>query len=200
MHEGRWTECRLARQSAVEKAGTIAARDAVRARELHEEIVRVLAIDQRRAPVSGFPGLQEERIAFLPDRRRLDRDHRLQTQRSGTERALGHCHPHVVAEDLGVAPWAALVVVDPVRKAVQHDHPGTAHDVDALMPGGFGLPRGAGGFATHRVRAIHTRHRHLAHVHPRHVHPAMRRFGCRVRGSRVMVVHLRLDHSGPEER
>ena len=48
MHEGGRAEGRLAGQAAIEEqAGTIAEAMAVARRQLHEEIVRMLAVDQR---------------------------------------------------------------------------------------------------------------------------------------------------------
>ena len=35
----------------------------------------MLPVDEMRAAVGGFAGLEEERVALLPDRRRLERDH-----------------------------------------------------------------------------------------------------------------------------
>src|SRR5206468_3999070 len=65
MHERGRTERRLAGQPRIDKhRAALAQRAAVAGGEFHEEIVRVLAIDERRA-VCGLSGLEQQRIAAL---------------------------------------------------------------------------------------------------------------------------------------
>src|SRR5262249_2803271 len=118
MHEGGRSERRLARQATVEKERPVAARDTVRAGQFHEEIVGVLSVDEWRAPVRGFPSLQQERITLLANGRGLDGEHGPQAEGSRTQRSLSHRHSHVVAVYLRVAAWPALVVIHPVGKSV----------------------------------------------------------------------------------
>jgi hypothetical protein len=42
-----------------------AERDAVGGRQLHEEVMRMLAVDEMRPAIGGFPGLEQKRIAAL---------------------------------------------------------------------------------------------------------------------------------------
>ena len=64
MHESRRTERRLARKAGVEEDAALWA-DVLRRRsgQLHEEIVRMLAIDQMVHAVRRFAARQQQRIA-----------------------------------------------------------------------------------------------------------------------------------------
>jgi hypothetical protein len=78
MHEGGRAEGGLARQACVCEEGAAAAPDrvAIRCRQLHEEVVRMLPIDEGMT-VGGPPAcLQEQRIPRPAHRRGIDREHR----------------------------------------------------------------------------------------------------------------------------
>ena len=140
MHERRRPQRRLARQAEVGEGGAaLAELDAVRRRELHEEVVRMLAIDQRRRAVGRLAGLSEQRIAALAHRR-IERDHSAQAERSGTERAIRHQHRHALGEDFLAAPRPGLAVVDGVDEALRHQLPVAAREVQAIHRCRIGLP------------------------------------------------------------
>src|SRR5206468_13051750 len=114
VHERGRSQGWLAGEPAMDEERAIAARHAVRARELHEQVVRVLSVDERRTAVRRLTGLKEQWIALLADRTWLEREHGAKPQGAGPKGALGHPHAHVVAEDLLAAAISALVVVDEV--------------------------------------------------------------------------------------
>src|SRR5687767_11539131 len=92
MHESDWTQGGLARIAKVSKpSAAIAEWYCVRRRELHEEIVRVLGIDNWTALV-GFTGLKQERRAARRKGKRLKTEHTAQLERTGAD--LAKCHRH----------------------------------------------------------------------------------------------------------
>ena len=75
MREARRPERRLAREREVELgADVVGDLAAVERGELHEEVVRVLAVVQRLA-VQRLAALQQQRVAAASDRRGLEREH-----------------------------------------------------------------------------------------------------------------------------
>ena len=158
VHERRRSERGLSGQSAIHEQRVVAARDAQADRQFHEQVVRMLAVDQRRVTVRRLAGLEQQRVAVLPDGRGLGGQHRAQAQRRRAQWMLAHRHQHVVGVPLRVAARAALLVVHEVAQAVEHEHPVAAHDVDAVVLGCVGLPRGAGRLAPHCIGAIHAVH------------------------------------------
>ena len=162
MHEGRWTERRLAGQAEVQEGRTLRAeRHAVGSRQLHEQIVRMLAIDEVRRAVRRLAGLEQQRIAALA-LGRVERKHGAQAEPARPERPLAHQHQHALAEGLVVAARAGLLVIDEVDEAMRHERPVAHRLVHARHRRGVGLPRGARAFAGHRVGTEGT-----LHVHPR---------------------------------
>ena len=99
--------------------------------KLHEEIVRVLAIHQRRRPVGRFARLKQKRIAAF-SHQRIQRQHRAQHQRSAADRTLRHAHQHALAEGLFVAARSALVIEHAQDVAVKHGGPAGIFAGDAV--------------------------------------------------------------------
>ena len=162
VHERGRAESRLSRQPGVDECrAALRQAVAVRRRQLHEQVVRMLPVDQWRLPVGRLAGLQEERIAAFSECR-IGGDHGAQAQRSGAAHLpVAHHHQHAGHERLGVASRAALVVVDQVDEAVRHGVPVAEPGVDAFVRRGVRLPAGAGGFTTDGVRAEPCPHRVL---------------------------------------
>ena len=91
VHEGRRAERRLARQAGVEEDAALrpdVLRD--RRRQLHEQIVRVLAVDQPVGAVGGLAAGEQQRIAALAHQR-VGAEHRLELQRAVAERRAAPC-------------------------------------------------------------------------------------------------------------
>ena len=103
VHEGRRAERRLAGQPGVEEDAALrpdVLRD--RARQLHEEVVRVLAVDQPVDAVGGLAAGEQQRIAALAHQR-VGAEHRPELQRAVAERPPGHAHQHAATRSLVVA-------------------------------------------------------------------------------------------------
>ena len=159
MHEGGRTERRFSRKAEVrEHRAFVGKPQAVGCRQFHEEVVRMLAVDERLA-IQRLSGLQQQRIAGLADRRRICREHASQPESAGAERALSHEHDHCWTEELAVTSWAALLVVDNVGEAMEHEHPVLLHEMHPLHGCRVRLPARTRGLTPHRVRAVHASHR-----------------------------------------
>ena len=165
MHEGRRAERRLARQAEVdERRAVLAERHAVGGGELHEQVVRVLAVDEMGCAVGRLAGLEQQRIAALA-LGRIEREHGPQAERSRAGRPVAHQHQHARGEGLVVAARTGLPVVDEVDVAVRHERPGALGQVQTRHRRRLGLPGSAGALARHRVRtqgAPHVRRAVLA--------------------------------------
>ena len=133
VHEGGRPERRLARQAAVHEDAAVPA-DCLRRRrrKLHEQVVRMLAIDQPIGAVRSLAAGKKQRVAARAHQR-VGADHRLELQRSVAQRVLRHAHQHSARERLVVAARARLVVVDEVERAVCHQHPVAAHYVQPAL-------------------------------------------------------------------
>ena len=78
--ERRGPERRLPDRGEVDRRREVVCDAAfIQGRQLHEEIVRVLPIHQRSAPVL-LAGLQQERVAAGADRERLGAEHEAQVE------------------------------------------------------------------------------------------------------------------------
>ena len=202
MHERRRAERGLSRKAEVREHRALAGKpQAIGHGQLHEEVVRVLAIDKRLA-IQRLSRLEEQRVAALADGRRIGREHAAQPEGAGSQRALGHEHEHRRTEELAVAPWAALIVVDHVGEAMEHEHPVFLHEMHPFHGRRVRLPAGARGLALHRVGAVHSLHcalalcagRVLRGIHDRD-HRAGNEFGIRL-GERRRVLRLRCYDGG----
>ena len=130
MHESAGAEGGFANRAAVEEqAGGVAQIEIHPRRQFHEQVVRVLAIDQWRA-LRGFAAGEEVGVA-LGLHRRLEAEHRFELDAAKAGLPLGHQHGHRGGVDLGVAARAAGMGVLGGDCAVEHQHPIARHDVEA---------------------------------------------------------------------
>jgi hypothetical protein len=173
MHESGRAKRRLAGIGKIEKdRALLRQRHAIAAGELHEEIMRMLAVDQRRTAVGGLAAAEQQRIAALAHER-IERQHRAQAQRARPQRPLAHRHAHAVAEPFAGTARAALMVVDAVDDAMEHPHPIAGHELRALVGRGIRLPARSRRLARHEIGSVHALHRPhrvdlVAHIHARH--------------------------------
>ena len=92
-------ERRIAEWSGVDESDRfIGQRVRVLGGHFHEEVVRVLRVDDRTS-ADRLAGLKELRI-FLPDRQRLETQHRTKHEMTASERAIGHAHHPVRRKQL----------------------------------------------------------------------------------------------------
>jgi hypothetical protein len=101
----------------------------------------MLPVDQAIAAVRGFSARKQQRIAARPHQR-IRAEHRAELKGAIAERMLRHAHQHSADEGFAVAPWARLMIVDQVYRAVGHQHPVARHGHRAAHRGGrIRLPR-----------------------------------------------------------
>ncbi len=116
-------ERRLAHGSAGDgEAGPFRERHAPDRGELHEQVVRVLAIDERLS-VERLASLEQLAITLGANRRGVEAEHRRECQPPGGRRPAGHTHPPVRHDELVAAARAALMVVLGEQDAILHQHP-----------------------------------------------------------------------------
>ena len=123
VHEGNRAERRRADRRARQRQ-----RDGLRQRLaphggcLHEEIVRVLVIDER-VPLERLADLHDVAVTLLADRRGIETEHQVQRQRAAPDRSASHSHPPVGRGHLALAARAALVVEHHEDDRVLHERP-----------------------------------------------------------------------------
>ena len=150
VHEGGRSERRLARQADV-GVDAVGRRQLARVagRQLHEEVVRMLAIDQRVDPIRRLARRQQQRIA-RPAHQGIGAEHGAQVQLGSIgEVAARGAHHHARRKGLCVAPQTVLVVVDEVQQGMAHQRPVADPRVHAAVLAEVRLPGGAGGVAGH---------------------------------------------------
>ena len=130
-------------------AYSAADRPLVHHRQLHEQVVGVLSVVQRLAPV-GLPALQQQGIPGAANRQGLGARHAVQMERAAADLAHRHQHAPVDAAELVGAAGAALVVVLQEGVAVDHQHPRAGHEMPRPHRRGVRQPSGAGAHAGHR--------------------------------------------------
>jgi hypothetical protein len=141
VHECGRTEGRFARKTRVQER---TARFPELMREggghLHEEVMRVLAIDEGRLSVGRLPGRQEKRVPARAHER-IRTQHRSHRQRIAIRHvAARRTHDHAGCECEFIAARAVLRVVDAIQHDVAGEHPVAVHDVGHLMDCRVGLP------------------------------------------------------------
>src|SRR5436190_8896031 len=125
MHEGHGPERWLSRWRGVEQHGGVRRHCVlIQHAKLHEEVVRMLAVDER-LPVACLARLQQQGITALPHRCCVDARHEAELKTPPAYHALGHDHRPVQAAPLVVASWPSLMVVLPEAESTEH-HPPTA--------------------------------------------------------------------------
>ena len=123
MHERHRTERRFAhRRTDQGDACVVGDRNPPRRRELHEEIVRMLAIDQRLA-VERFARLKKLAIAVSADRGGIEAQHSGKHQLTSCGLPLRHTHPPVGGRKLAATPIATLAIEFGKHDGVLHDLP-----------------------------------------------------------------------------
>src|SRR5262249_39556301 len=123
MHESDRTERRLAdRRTDERQPGRVRERESPHRRELHEEIVRMLMVDDRLA-VERLARLEELTGALAADGRGLDAGHAWPRKAPLRRIAARHPHPPVRHGELGAAALAALMVELGEHHAVLHERP-----------------------------------------------------------------------------
>lgn len=186
VHEGGGAEGGLARPAGVDEHG-VAVRQSpsVGSGQLHDQLVRMLPVDQRLSPVGALAGGEQQGIAAL-SHPGVRADHGAEVQNvSAFEGASGRAHRHAGDERLVVSARTRLVGVDAVQQHVTHQVPVAAPGVHAFVPLGVRLPAGARGVAAHRVAAENARGGSVLPV--RGVAGVRVRLGRR-RGRRVVIV------------
>src|SRR6187399_1727461 len=115
----RWIAHRGTRQSERE----IAAERVLPAnRRLHQEVVRMLPVDQGYA-VQCLADLEDLAIAVIAKRERIETEHEVELQRPACGRTTEHAHPPVLRTEVLAAARTALVVVCQPGHAVLHEMP-----------------------------------------------------------------------------
>src|SRR2546429_9133805 len=113
---------RLAHRSEIDGEPQIPAHGPLVQRgELHEQVVWVLAIVQRRSPV-GLARLEEQGIASSSDGPRLGTEHAAELEPAAAHRAACSGHRPINEAQLIAAAWASLPVV--LSKAFPMRHQG----------------------------------------------------------------------------
>ena len=194
VHERRRTERRISGQSRIDKhAGGFRDLVGIGRGQFHEQIVRMLTIDQRRAAVGGFAASEQQRISVRAHQR-VRRQHRTKAEGAGIDLPFGHRHHHAADEGLAVAARPALIVVDAVEHRVPHRHPLAVLGMDAFMRRRIRLPACARSLAAHAVGAEQALHlmtgMHRAMIHRRMIHRRHVRVGGRVAGGRLFLFRL----------
>ena len=123
MHERHRTERRFACWTACDReAGLVRDRDSPHAGELHEQIVRMLAVDQRTT-AERLAALKDLCVARFADGGRVEAEHAVQRQQTRSHLAHQHTHVPVLSHKFLVPTWAALTIECPEQDAVLHGLP-----------------------------------------------------------------------------
>src|SRR5215472_3723361 len=146
MGVGRWTHGRIADRSRVKREqGMIAQLPVVDRCYLHEEVMRVLAINDGSAE-RRFTLLKQLRVETVAYGCRLQAEHGPQCQLSRPKRALDHGHKPVCGEDLVLAARACLSRRVEEDFIVEHEHPVAPGEHDHRLRDGIRLRAGPRGF------------------------------------------------------
>ena len=124
MGERHWSYSRLADRSRVDLDGqSVGDRRVVDGRQLHEQIVRVLPVVERRS-VECFAGLENERIPTGRRRPRVGAEHSPEAELTVAQRVRCGAHEPSDSHQLGSAAAASeLLVVGAEFDAVDHELP-----------------------------------------------------------------------------
>jgi hypothetical protein len=124
--------------------------------------------------------LEEQRVAFAGNRRRLKGQHRPHGEFAGAEVALSHAHEPVGREKFVAAARARLLLVEHEHIRVKHQRPRAFDFHQHGSRGGIGFRARARGIVrenflheglrghVHLVVRAHLHALHLAHVHSLH--------------------------------
>ncbi len=187
MHEGRWAERRFARKTAVEEDAAL--RPDVLGqgcRQFHEEVMRMLPINEVLDAVGRLAARQQKRISPLAHQR-IGTEHGAELDRAVTHGMTCHAHQHAGKEGLLIAPPARLKVVDQVEHAMAHEGPPPPLAHQSRVLGSIRLPSCAGGLPGHWIGAKRSDHRPVTAMPA--FHPRTLADGGRVHGG---VIHRRV--------
>src|SRR5436189_5965692 len=106
---------------------------------LARDMIRVLAIVQRRSPV-GLARLEEQGIASSSDGPRLGAQHAAELEPAATQRTTRGSHGPIDHAYLIAAARASLPVVLSKASPVQHQRPVAQHHVGGVHRGSIGKP------------------------------------------------------------
>ncbi len=134
MHERDRSERGLPdRASGQRQPARAADRHAPNGRELHEEIVRVLPIDQRSA-VDRFADLKDLAITSFPHRRGVEAEHRVERELRRPNLPRQHAHPPVRHREAVATARASLAIEHRGHDPFLHElPPGTHVHLHVLM-------------------------------------------------------------------
>ena len=213
MHERGRAERGFGDRTAIEEGAARSGIHIDSCREFHEQIVRVLAVDQLIRAVRGFARGEQIGIAFR-SHQRFEAQHRSHLQPHTAEIARRRQHRHRRDERLFIPARSALVGIDTPRIAVQHQHPRAGCDVQPVhRTARAGVSRCAGAFTVRGGgrgygHAGHLRHDMAGGIgrgcgHPRHLRyfprflpwrrPGPSSGGLFRRGRRFAMSRVRLD-------
>src|SRR5215212_7460538 len=168
MHECTWPKRGLAGIATVHKpARAFADGHRVVRAQLHEEIVRMLAIDQRFAFVC-LTSLEEQGRAARWKRKWLSAEHAAQLKCSRTRTPDGRRHEPVCRFKLRHSSWSTLAIDACYEVVMKHQQPLAGLLVQHRHRGRIRLPRGARAHSTHRHEVRFTlaeSNKHLIVVH-----------------------------------
>src|SRR5260221_2549095 len=123
MHERDRPERRFADRSASQRdACGLADRYAPDGRQLHEQIVGMLSIDQW-ASIERLAGLKHLTVPLLPNGRRIQTQHACERELTARRVSSGHAHPPVRRDELVTAARASLVIEFGEDETVLHELP-----------------------------------------------------------------------------
>ena len=121
VHEGDGPERRFPRRRGIDcHADAVRQRALVHCCQFHPEIVRMLPIEQRLAPIA-LAALQQQWVATIGDCRGVETQHRSRLKSAAEQIAARHQHRPIERSELVIAPRAALLVVLDEPKPVQHE-------------------------------------------------------------------------------
>src|SRR5260370_31602316 len=128
-----------ARRRGVEvQRGLLAERTSVFQGYFHKEVVRMLAIGDRRSK-SRFPGLEEFRLTPLRDRRGFEAEHGAKHEAALSNAVFGHTHKPVGGKQFVRSPRPGLLRVREKEDAVKHQVPTGGFAKNHFPRGGFGV-------------------------------------------------------------
>ena len=104
------------------QAGCVGDGEAPCRRELHEEVVRMLAINERPS-VESLAHLKDLAVSCFSGRRRIQAEHPGQGEPAPADPSRCHLHPPVRCLELVAASRTSLMIEQANDHAVVHEHP-----------------------------------------------------------------------------
>ena len=127
MHECHGSERRFADRTAGQReSGRLIDSGAPHRGELHEQIMRMLPVDQR-PPIQRLARLKDLPVSVLANRRWIEAQHARECQLAMGRLSTGHPHPPVRNHDLGAPARASLMIEFGEHDPVLHELPAVVH-------------------------------------------------------------------------